>query len=241
MVMKSMRKNMRTLLWITAVIFIGATFMGLGSYYFSKRGDELSTDTVAQVNNKKIDIAEFSRAVDEQVENYRSYNMNVTEEMMPMVKKSVLEGMIQVELMLAEIKKQGIKVSDQEVIDKIRSVPYFQKNGRFSQELYLELLKYRGKTPQSFENDVRNAVKSEKINRLITGGIKITTAELMEEYNRRKYNPKAEMDTFKARRGMIADALMRQAQSLYYQEWANSLRNKATIINNLAKIDPQVK
>jgi peptidyl-prolyl cis-trans isomerase D len=238
MVMKAMRKNMKVLLWVTAIIFIGGTFMGLGSYYFSKRGAEYDTDLVAQINDKKIDRAQFEQTYENQLQTYQSvYNMNITDEMKPMIRKSVLEGMIQVELMLAEIKRQGIEASDQEVANKVRGIPYFQKNGKFSQEQYFELLKYQNKTPETFENEVRNSIKADKITRLITSSIKLTTAEMMDEYNRRKYNPKEEKDSFRARRLMIADSLTRQNQNLYYQDWASSLKNKAVIVNNLAKID----
>ncbi len=238
MVMKIMRKNLKTILWFTAITFIGATFMGLGSYYFSKR----KTDVVARINKKKITTEMFYKVFYENLRTYRYvYNMDITDEMIPQIKKSVLEGMIHIELLVAEMKKEHIKVSNQAVIDKIRRNPSFQKNGKFNKQIYIERLGYQRKTPQTYEDEIRNSLKSEKIGRLITSGVKVTTPELKEEYKRRKYNPEVERDTFEKRKGMMADSLIMQKKNLYYREWLNNLKSKATIENNLAKIDRTIK
>ncbi len=229
---------MKPILWITATIFILFIFMGLGNYIFSRR----ETTIAAQINKKKIKAKEFYKTLYNQIQTYRYvYQMDITDEMMPQIKKSTLDGMIQSELVSQQIKKQGIKISNQELIEQIRQDPAFQKDGKFNQKLYLEKLSYQRISPQIYENGIRNSLKNKKMRELITASAKVTTEEIWEEYKARKYDPQKETDTFEKRKDSIKDYLLYMKQNLYFQEWLNHIKAKSNIINNLAQIDPTVK
>ncbi|MFH1783287.1 MAG: SurA N-terminal domain-containing protein [bacterium] len=234
MLMKVIRKNIKVLLWITAIMFILGVFLFQAASLFTRRNL-----VVAKVNRKKISIQEYSKTLNETLNTYRNiYKMDITEQIIPQIRKSVLNGMIQIHLMTEYMKKHDIEVSDKAVIDKIRKTPAFKKNDRFDRELYLERLGSINMTPQVYEGEIRNSLKSEKISRLMTAGVKVTTPELREEYKKRKYNPELEQDTFEARKSMMADSLSMQKQNLYYQDWLQSLKAKADIEDNLLEFYP---
>lgn len=80
--------------------------------------------------------------------------------------------------------KLGIVVSDEELAADIASMPQFQKDGVFSQELYSEFEKKRlapsGYAAVDFENARRAMLRVEKISQIVTGAVTLSDAEFQE-------------------------------------------------------------
>jgi hypothetical protein len=105
--LKAIRKNTKIFLWFAVSIFVLATFVGLGSYFFTN-----TADVVAKVNGKKIRYELFNAVFLQRLNNYRNmYNIDINEEMANNLKKMVLNEMIGKVLLLQEAKKMKIKVS----------------------------------------------------------------------------------------------------------------------------------
>ncbi len=88
-----------------------------------------------------------------------------------------------------EAKKQNIKVNDQDVVNAIVAMPFFQTEGRFDRYKYNELLKNRsvfGRKPKDFENGVRNQLLIRKLLENAVAPAQVTSDELRKEYTLRK-------------------------------------------------------
>ena len=77
--------------------------------------------------------------------------------------------------------KLGITVSDEELAEDIASMPQFQKDGVFSQDLYREFEKKRltpfGYAAVDFENARRAMLQVDKISSLVTGAVTLSDSE----------------------------------------------------------------
>ena len=106
---------------------------------------------------------------------------------LPMVIKYLdLEGKAWERLiLLAEAKRQNIKVSDQEVVETIKTYPFFQKDGKFDTDIYNYVLKYRLNTdPSNFETETRNSLVIMKLREIALKGVRVSEEEVNEAYKK---------------------------------------------------------
>ncbi|MDD5354118.1 MAG: SurA N-terminal domain-containing protein, partial [bacterium] len=172
--LKAIRKNTKIFLWFAVSIFILATFVGLGSYFFTN-----TADVVAKVNGKKIRYESFNATFLQRMNNYRNmYNIDINEEMANNLKKMVLNEMIGKILLLQEANKMKLRVSDKELSDYVQKLPYFQKDGRFDKQQYLNILKMQLRTtPAVFEKDVKESLIIQQLQEKVIATVTVTDKE----------------------------------------------------------------
>jgi peptidyl-prolyl cis-trans isomerase D len=139
---------------ILALILIPFALFGIDSY-LNQAGNNLS---IAKVNGYKIALPEYNRAI----ENVRNRMMSEGKKVDPAMfdsfefKESVVNGLISKQLVNNDIKKSKFKITDQQLSQYIIGMPEFQKEGKFSQELYDKVLQNNQLTPKKFEESIRN-------------------------------------------------------------------------------------
>ena len=139
---------------ILALILIPFALFGIDSY-LNQAGNNLS---IAKVNGYKIALPEYNRAI----ENVRNRMMTEGKKVDPAMfdsfefKESVVDGLISKQLVNNDIKKSKFKITDQQLSQYIIGMPEFQKDGKFSQELYDKVLQNNQLTPKKFEESIRN-------------------------------------------------------------------------------------
>ncbi|WP_163329213.1 SurA N-terminal domain-containing protein [Desulfurobacterium thermolithotrophum] len=183
--LSKIRKNMKAFslpLWIVAASFVGTIFLvwGKGSLT-GPSGSEVAT-----VNGEPINLIEFNREYNQLTnqlqqqfgENYRKLFPDKE------IKIAALQRLINRKLVLEEAKKEGIQVSDWAVAERIRSFPFLQKDGKFSEELYKEFLKANRLSPKVFEDKIREDLLIEKVMAVIDRAPSVTTFELQNLYRK---------------------------------------------------------
>ena len=139
---------------ILALILIPFALFGIDSY-LNQAGNNLS---IAKVNGYKIALPEYNRAI----ENVRNRMMTEGKKVDPAMfdsfefKESVVDVLISKQLVNNDIKKSKFKITDQQLSQYIIGMPEFQKDGKFSQELYDKVLQNNQLTPKKFEESIRN-------------------------------------------------------------------------------------
>ena len=117
----------------------------------------------------KSRAADFRRTYQAQLQAYRSaYGGNMSEQLLKQlgIEQQILQQMVDERAALAEADRLGIKVSDEEVRQRIFAMPAFQENGGFIGETrYQQLLRMQRPpmTPAEFEDNVRRALTVEKL------------------------------------------------------------------------------
>ena len=89
--------------------------------------------------------------------------------MIPGVRASVLEELIQTRLLNREAARLGLSISDSQLVGALQSVPQFQEDNKFSNQLYRELLRDQGMEVVRFETNIRQEMMR---NQVIDGYLK---------------------------------------------------------------------
>ncbi|HTY40550.1 MAG TPA: SurA N-terminal domain-containing protein [Thermoanaerobaculia bacterium] len=194
--LKTMRNSFHHLKWtlflVIAVFILGFVFWSGSSTDPSNRGSQI----VARVGNERITAVDFDRQYRAQVERYRQmYQGNFSPELERALDlpRNVLEGMIERMLRLEAAKKLDLHVSDDELAQKIVTLPFFQDNGQFiGRDKYEKMLRSNGIMPDRFEEELREDMLLEKYAGLVKASVVVPDADIVREYAAR--NDKATIE-----------------------------------------------
>lgn len=167
----------KVILFAIVIVFI---FWGVGSFR-SRQATK-----VASVNGEIIGVADFRRAYNNLIEQYRQqFGSSLNDGMIEMlqVKKQAIDQLIDRTLLLQEAEKQGLQVSDAEIAQRIMETPGFQTNGVFDNRRYQRILSQVHLTPEEFEAEQKNFLLGQKLTRIIIGAARVSEAEARQWYD----------------------------------------------------------
>lgn len=146
---------------ILGIIIVPFALFGIDSY-LSSVGNSVE---IASVNDEAITTKEFTKAENQFIAQIRSQDESVNPEMFQGIdfKKAVLDNLIITKLVNQEIKNSGFSISDNQIGTYISGMPEFQKNGKFSQEQYDDILKINNLTPKKFDNTIRSDLGTQQV------------------------------------------------------------------------------
>ncbi|MBM4294233.1 MAG: hypothetical protein FJ126_04925 [Deltaproteobacteria bacterium] len=156
------------------VVFI---FWGVGSFESSRFQE------VAEVNGVPISLSTFLRQYQDSIKQYQDeFKGELTEDMIKSMKlkEQTLNRLIDEAVIIQAAERLGIRVSDAELQEAIRSLPYFQEEGKFSQRRYFQVLQRAHINPADFEAVERKRLLLQKVVQEITSLAKVSDPELQE-------------------------------------------------------------
>ena len=151
---------------------------------------EVSTDTVAKVGDQSVTVNDIRQQLT-QIER----NNQVPRQLESFYAQQILQNLVFQRELEYEAKRLGITVSDQERADRIRLyLPMAFSGGSFiGMDQYTALVQQRFQlTVAGFEELIRQGLLEEKFRKLVTDGISVGPAELLDEY--RYKNEKIKLD-----------------------------------------------
>ncbi|MCF7354461.1 peptidylprolyl isomerase [Vibrio sp. CK2-1] len=141
---------------ILVLIILSFVFAGVGSYLVGG-----GSTTAAKVGNTTIDRGAFEQAyqnernrMQSQMGDYFSTLMG-DQQYVQTFRKSVLDRMINDVLLEQYAQSLGLRVSDDQVSQLILTMPEFQTNGKFDQDIYAATLRRAGFSADSFAEYLR--------------------------------------------------------------------------------------
>jgi peptidyl-prolyl cis-trans isomerase D len=161
-------------------------------------------DAIATVNGRTITVDAYRRAYQTQVQALRSaYGASVNEQMLRQlgIGQRVVQQLVDEEAVLSEARRIGISVSNAELRERLLRLPDFQENGQFVGEArYRAVLRMQRppRTPSEFEEDLRKMLTIEKLQGAVAAWVRVTDAEVDEEYRRRNEKVKLDLAVFTA-------------------------------------------
>jgi len=201
-----MRRHRSWLKWSLAlvvlafIVFYIPDILGLRG----SGADATSGETIASVEGRAITSGEFRRTYQAQLQAYRSaYGSNMSEQLLKQlgIEQQILQQMVDEQASLAEARRLGIEVSDEEVRQRIFAIPAFQDNGRFiGEQRYQQLLRMQRPPLSStdFEDGIRRSLTVEKLRASLTDWLSVPDKELEQEYRRRNDKVKLAVVSFVA-------------------------------------------
>ncbi len=159
--MQKQRKYLVITIWISTIAFVGAGFVGWGSYeYGSKAG------AVAKVGDEEIKMSTFQLTYQNLYNRYNQMlggNMDEKTAKELGLKDAALNNLINQTHFLNLAQEYGVVVSDEELARELASIQAFRQNGTFSKELYKRTLQGMRLQPKEFESILRNELKITKL------------------------------------------------------------------------------
>lgn len=144
---------------LLALITIPFALFGIDSY-LSQAGNNVA---VAKVDSSEISLQDYSNALQNLRNRLQSEGkVDQAELDRPEVKIMVLNQLINQQLLDKEIKEANYAISDAQLATYITGMPTFQKDGKFSQELYDQLLQENRISPKKFEASIRADLLSQQ-------------------------------------------------------------------------------
>jgi peptidyl-prolyl cis-trans isomerase D len=192
-----MRRHKGWLKWSLALVVLTFVVFYIPDFLSGATG-AAAGEVVAQVEGESITAAAFTRRYNAQVNAYRNaYGGQINDQLIKQlgIDRQILSQLVDEEAMVAEARKQGLKVTDVEIRERILALPGFQENGKFvGEQRYRQILQFQN-PPMStteFEKSLRRALLIEKLRNAVAGWMTVSDAEVAAEYKRR--NEKVKLD-----------------------------------------------
>ena len=156
-------RNNKTLVQIfLALITLPFALWGVESYVRNSAGG----DDVASVGGSKVSAQELQRALRDQEERMRASlgpNFNPAMFDNPEVRRAVLDSVVNQRLLGMQVRKAGLRLSDETLGAIIQGVPQFQDNGKFSRSLYDAYVAGQGQSQPEFEARLRQDILQQQL------------------------------------------------------------------------------
>jgi peptidyl-prolyl cis-trans isomerase D len=170
----------KAVLGAVVIAFVATIFLDWG-WQRSGRPDA----HVATVGGEGVSLREFQLTYTNLTDFYRRlYQDRFTEDFARTLnlKQQALDTLLQRKVLLHEAKRQGLMVSDVELIERVHSYPVFQVNGHFDRSRYLQVLRLSQLTPGDFEQNQREELLLGKLENLIKDGVQVTETEVKQAF-----------------------------------------------------------
>ncbi|PKF51027.1 peptidylprolyl isomerase [Enterovibrio nigricans] len=141
---------------ILSLIIFSFVFAGVGGYLASG-----TTEPAAKVGDQEISRNQFEQAYQNERQQMQAQAGDFFSTLLSdptylaQFRQNVLDRMVNQALLDQQASKLGLRVSDVQVKNEIRSMPAFASNGIFNNEQYLAALRRTGLSPDQFAEYVR--------------------------------------------------------------------------------------
>ncbi|AZL54183.1 peptidylprolyl isomerase [Aliarcobacter skirrowii] len=148
-------------IWISTIAFVGAGFVGWGSYNYGSKGS-----VVATIGNKEINFEELNKEYSSLYGQYAqlfgdSFNQELAKQLR--LEDIALSQLLQKKLLLVYGEDLGLITTDEEIAKEILKYEEFKVDGKFSKDQYVKVLAQNRITPQEFENSLKDTILFQKI------------------------------------------------------------------------------
>ncbi len=186
-----MRQHKNWLKWSLLLVCLAFVIFYIPNFLPGSGADAASGDTVARIDGQQITAGEFRRIYQSQLQAYRAaYGGQMSDQLLKQlgIEQQILQQMLEERAALAEAERLNIRVSDEEVRQRILTFPSFQENGQFiGEQRYTQLLRSQRPplTPADFEENFRRSLLVDKLRASLTDWLSVPDPEVEQEYRRR--------------------------------------------------------
>lgn len=193
-IMNKMRDKMPLIIIILIVAFLGTIIFEWGMNYLGLRGQQQIV--FGKVNGTELQYKEYESLLQRQVEQMKEQNKGkeIDEQTYNQIKEQVWNYMVQQALKEQEMKRLGISVSDQEVLNWVfnepETLPDWLRNN-FVDSLgvfHPEYLQMAIQAPENkskwvdIEQYLRKILQDNKINSLVAASVSVSETDVLQKY-----------------------------------------------------------
>ena len=162
--MQKHKKWLVITIWISTIAFVGAGFVGWGSYDYGK-----SNSAVAIVGETEVPLndlqTEYSALYSQYSQMFgESFNKELADQLK--LEDAALQRVIQKYLLINYANELGLEVTDKEVAKQLVQIEAFFKDGKFDKNTYLSVLKQNRRTATEFEEQLKKDLLVTKVQKI---------------------------------------------------------------------------
>ncbi|MEA3512280.1 MAG: SurA N-terminal domain-containing protein [Campylobacterota bacterium] len=162
--MQKHKKWLIVTIWISTIAFIGAGFVGWGSYDYGK-----SNSTVAIVGDKEVPMNDLQNEYNVLYSQYQqmfgeSFNNELAKQLN--LEDAALQRVVQKYLILNYAQELNLMTTDEEVASELVKINSFFKDGKFDKETYITVLKNNKRTAVEFEEQLKKDLLISKVQKI---------------------------------------------------------------------------
>jgi peptidyl-prolyl cis-trans isomerase D len=184
-------ENRQILVRVFIGIFIGMIAISMLLYLVPQgpSTDAESSDVVAKVGDQTVTLAE----VKQQLSDIERRNQ-VPKALESFYARQILTQLLYAKEIQYEANRLGITVTNEEIADRVKQIlpTAFNGDSPVSMDQYAQQVQRFNMTVPVFEDLIRKGLLEEKFQRLVTDGVSVGPAELLEQY--RYQNEKVKLD-----------------------------------------------
>jgi len=194
--LKTMRKNIKVLtptLWIVIATFVISIFVVWGGA--GRLGEGGPSNELATAGKEHITGEVYTQALRTRIESLKTQLKDINRAFIEQLNlpQQVFEQLINQGLLFTIAREMGIRASDEEVANRIKSFPGLQEEGKFiGFEEYKRRLQYNRISLGEFEDSLRKDIILSKTVDVLTAGITVTPEEVWDSYKKSKESAKIE-------------------------------------------------
>ena len=133
-------------IWISTIAFVGAGFVGWGSYEYGKQGG-----VVAVVGEREVSVEEYQEEYSNLYEQYSKmfgsmFNKELAEQLK--LKDVAYKQVLQRNLILSYADSLGLDVTNEDIAKELVKYDAFIKDGKFDKDTYIKVLAQNKLTPK---------------------------------------------------------------------------------------------
>ena len=148
-------------IWISTIAFVGAGFVGWGSYDYGKDGG-----TVAVVADREVSVEEYQQEYSNLYDQYarlfgETFNKDMADRLN--LKDVAYKQVIQKNLILAYANSLGLDVTNEDIAKELLKYNSFIVDGKFDKATYVKILAQNRTTPVEFEESLKRSILLQKV------------------------------------------------------------------------------
>ncbi len=147
-------------IWIATIAFIGAGFVGWGSYKYGSKASAVGKVGAIEIPREKLDFT-YRNLYERYNQIYKGQFDEAKAKEMGLLKQA-FASLVSQALLLNLARNYGIVVSEKELADTIASMEAFQEQGVFNKSIYKTYLQNRGLKSSTFEKILRDELTIRK-------------------------------------------------------------------------------
>lgn len=153
-------------IWISTIAFVGAGFVGWGSYDYGSKGG-----AVAVVGDREVSVDEYQREYSSLYDQYRrifgeQFNQEMADKLN--LRQAAYNMVIQKNLILSFADELGLDVTDEEIAKELVKISGFIKDGKFDKDTYIQVLNQNRTTPTKFEASLKRDLLLQKVEKIFS-------------------------------------------------------------------------
>lgn len=165
--------------------FIAFVFIFSGVFSPKSTRGRHEGSVAGTVNGDPIHVGEFTRELNRRMEMFKGMGGGkLTDAQLKAfrIRERVFQDLVNRKLMSQQAERMGLLASDEEVRDRIREIPAFQKDGKFDAASYKRVLEANHQTPGGFEKLMREDLSVQQWNTYFRNRAHVSDEEVRREF-----------------------------------------------------------